>query len=83
MKNPCFDFNPVSKEEDDSIFWEHKSLNDILLNIELLGNDKNIVIGFKLKKREKRWIQLTHETIILNKKECELLTMRDITFQTE
>jgi hypothetical protein len=48
LSTPIFDLNPLSIEVEDSIEWEYKSLADILQNLELLGKNREIVVGLKL-----------------------------------
>lgn len=49
LNTPIFDLNSLSlEEEEDSIDWDFKSLSDILNNLELLGKDREIVVGLKL-----------------------------------
>jgi len=56
---------------------EMKSLQNILKDPKLLGKTSNIEGVVKSSSGEKKRVLLTHQNMLFNDKECQILTIRD------
>ena len=58
-----------------------KSLGEVLREPLLLGESLDMIVHMKTISNESKWVHLTHSNMTFDDKECQILTIRDITAQ--